>query len=39
MTLGQKLTFYRKKQGLTQQQLGDIINVTAQAVSILQLFY
>lgn len=33
MTLGQKLTFYRKKQGLTQQQLGDIINVTAQAVS------
>lgn len=33
MTLGQKLTFYRKKQGLTQQQLGDQINVTAQAVS------
>ena len=33
MTLGQKLTFYRKKQGLTQQQLGDRINVTAQAVS------
>lgn len=33
MTLGQKLTFYRKKNGLTQQQLGDQINVTAQAVS------
>ena len=33
MTLGQKLSFYRKKQGLTQQQLGEQINVTAQAVS------
>ena len=33
MTLGQKLTFYRKKNALTQQQLGEQINVTAQAVS------
>lgn len=33
MTLGQQLALYRKKQGLTQQQLGEKLNVSAQAVS------
>ena len=33
MTLGQRLAFYRKKSCLTQQQLGKMINVSAQAVS------
>lgn len=33
MTLGQRLAFYRKKNCLTQQQLGKMINVSAQAVS------
>ena len=33
MTLGQRLAFYRKKSCLTQQQLGRMINVSAQAVS------
>lgn len=33
MTVGQKLTFYRRKKSLTQQQLGDMLNISAQAVS------
>jgi len=33
MTLGQRLAFYRKKSCFTQQQLGKMINVSAQAVS------
>ena len=33
MTLGQRLAFYRKKNCLTQQQLGKMINVSPQAVS------
>ena len=33
MTLGQRLAFHRKNHNLTQQQLGDFINVSAQAVS------
>ena len=33
MTLGRRLAFYRKKSCLTQQQLGKMINVSAQAVS------
>ena len=33
MTCGEKITELRKKQNLTQQQLGDILNVSAQAVS------
>jgi transcriptional regulator with XRE-family HTH domain len=33
MTIGQKLTFYRKKKSLTQQQLGEMLNISAQAVS------
>ena len=33
MTLGQKLSAYRKLSGITQQQLGEQLNVSAQAVS------
>ena len=33
MTLGQKLSTYRKLAGLTQQQLGEQLNISAQAVS------
>lgn len=33
MTLGQKLSTYRKLAGLTQQQLGDQLSISAQAVS------
>ena len=33
MTLGKKLANYRKLSDLTQQQLGDYLNISAQAVS------
>ena len=33
MTLGQKLAAYRKLAGMTQQQLGDRLNISAQAIS------
>lgn len=33
MTLGQKLSAYRKVAGITQQQLGEQLNISAQAVS------
>lgn len=33
MTLGQKLSCYRKLSGLTQQQLGERLNISAQAIS------
>ena len=33
MTLGQKLATYRKLAGMTQQQLGDRLNISAQAIS------
>ena len=33
MTYGEKLTAYRKNAGFTQQQIGDMLNVSAQAVS------
>ncbi len=33
MTLGKKLTAHRKASGFTQQQLGELLNVSAQAVS------
>lgn len=33
MTLGQKLAGYRKLAGLTQQQLGEHLNISAQAIS------
>jgi len=33
MTNGERLAFYRKKNALTQQQLGEQLNVSAQAVS------
>ena len=33
MTLGQKLSAYRKVAGMTQQQLGEHLNISAQAVS------
>ena len=33
MTLGQKLSAYRKVAGMTQQQLGEQLNISAQAVS------
>ena len=33
MTLGKKLSGYRKIAGLTQQQLGDYLNLSAQAIS------
>ncbi len=33
MTLGQRLAFYRKKQALTQGQLGEQLNISAQAIS------
>ncbi len=33
MTYGEKLTAYRRNAGLTQQQIGDMLNVSAQAVS------
>jgi transcriptional regulator with XRE-family HTH domain len=33
MTLGQKLSAYRKMAGMTQQQLGEQLNISAQAVS------
>lgn len=33
MTLGQKLASYRKLAGMTQQQLGDRLNISAQAIS------
>ncbi|MBP3605156.1 MAG: helix-turn-helix transcriptional regulator [Clostridia bacterium] len=33
MTLGQKLSAYRKVAGMTQQQLGELLNISAQAVS------
>ena len=33
MTLGQKLAGYRKIAGLTQQQLGEHLNISAQAIS------
>jgi len=33
MTIGQKLATYRKLAGLTQQQLGEQLNISAQAVS------
>ena len=33
MTLGQKLAGYRKLSGLTQQQLGEHLNISAQAIS------
>ena len=33
MTLGKKLSNYRKISGMTQQQLGDYLNLSAQAVS------
>lgn len=33
MTLGQKLASYRKLAGLTQQQLGEHLNISAQAIS------
>ncbi len=33
MTIGQKLAGYRKLSGMTQQQLGDRLNISAQAIS------
>ena len=33
MTLGKKLTVYRKASGYTQQQLGEVLSVSAQAIS------
>ncbi len=33
MTLGTKLAFYRKNKDITQQQLGEMLNISAQAVS------
>ena len=33
MTLGQKLAGYRKISGMTQQQLGDYLNISPQAIS------
>ncbi|MBQ3063875.1 MAG: helix-turn-helix transcriptional regulator [Clostridia bacterium] len=33
MTLGQRIAFYRKKQALTQGQLGEQLNISAQAIS------
>ena len=33
MTNGERLAFYRKKNAMTQQQLGEQLNVSAQAVS------
>lgn len=33
MTLGQRIAFHRKQKGLTQQQLGEQLNVSAQAIS------
>ena len=33
MTLGKKLSSYRKIAGLTQQQLGEHLNLSAQAIS------
>ncbi len=33
MTLGKKLTAHRKASGFTQQQLGELLNVSAQAIS------
>ena len=33
MTLGEKLAYYRKQNGMTQGQLGEYMNVSAQAVS------
>lgn len=33
MTLGQKLAAYRKLSGITQQQLGERLNISAQAIS------
>ena len=33
MTLGQKLAGYRKLSGMTQQQLGDRLSISAQAIS------
>ena len=33
MTLGQKLAGYRKLSGMTQQQLGEYLNISAQAIS------
>ena len=33
MSLGKKLSGYRRDAGYTQQQLGDLLNVSAQAVS------
>lgn len=33
MTTGERLAFYRKKSAMTQQQLGEQLNVSAQAVS------
>ena len=32
-TLGQRLAHYRKEKGFTQQQLGELINVSPQAIS------
>lgn len=33
MTTGEKLTFFRKKKNLTQEQLAEMLNVTRQSVS------
>ena len=33
MTLGQRIAFHRKQKALTQQQLGEQLNVSAQAIS------
>ena len=33
MTLGQRIAFHRKKQALTQAQLGEQLNISAQAIS------
>ena len=33
MTLGQRIAFHRKKKSLTQQQLGEQLNISAQAIS------
>ena len=33
MTIGQKLAGYRKLSGMTQQQLGEYLNISAQAIS------
>ena len=33
MSIGNNLTAYRKRQGLTQQQLGEILNLSSQAIS------